>query len=574
MSLRSKITISFILIIVLTLTPLLFLLQTRVKSLRMKEIEHKTTQLIDSKANEVGSWLNQRISEIRIIHENPATNKLNFYELKPYLTRLNMVLRSQYGNPYETFAIGTVAGQGWVNDEITIDISQREYFKKAMTTNSEYVISKPLVSKSDNMGVFIICYPIINEYNKKIGFINGSINLKKFSEIVGNIDVHDGFTWIMNKNKDVYSSNSEELVNKYISPEGLNAINDKSQEAKSGTVSLKNLSNKDSTVFFSSIPYTEDWVLCTMIENSMVYAQTNSIINFVILIGIILLILAIFLAFIISNSIVKPLQVLKHNMIEVSEGNLRSYYEVENNDEISVLGQVFNEMLNKTENLVDEVVQVQSQRRNAELRALQSQINPHFLYNTLDTLQWKALEYNAVEVADMINFLSRFFRISLSAGKEFITISEEIEHVKNYLEIQKIRYQDKISYNIEADHSAEGNLVPKLIIQPLVENSIYHGLKPRKQLGVIDIKVYSREGYIFIEVSDNGLGINYNNLEIIRKNLSESIESDHYGLYNINERLRFAFGEKYSISIESVVNSGTKVLLKIPMTGEGFECIE
>ncbi len=574
MSLRSKITISFILIIVLTLTPLLFLLQTRVKSLRMKEIEHKTTQLIDSKANEVGSWLNQRISEIRIIHENPATNKLNFYELKPYLTRLNMVLRSQYGNPYETFAIGTVAGQGWVNDEITIDISEREYFKKAMTTNSEYVISKPIVSKSDNMGVFIICYPIINEYNKKIGFINGSINLKKFSEIVGNIDVHDGFTWIMNKNKDVYSSNSEELVNKYISSEGLNAIIDKSQEAKSGTVSLKNLSNKDSTVFFSSIPYTEDWFLCTMIENSMVYAQTNSIINFVILIGIILLILAIFLAFIISNSIVKPLQVLKHNMIEVSEGNLRSYYEVENNDEISVLGQVFNEMLNKTENLVDEVVQVQSQRRNAELRALQSQINPHFLYNTLDTLQWKALEYNAVEVADMINFLSRFFRISLSAGKEFITISEEIEHVKNYLEIQKIRYQDKISYNIEADHSAEENLVPKLIIQPLVENSIYHGLKPRKQLGVIDIKVYSREGYIFIEVSDNGLGINCNNLEIIRKNLSESIESDHYGLYNINERLRFAFGEKYSISIESVVNSGTKVLLKIPMTGEGFECIE
>ena len=573
MSLRSKITTSFILIIVLTLSPLLFILQTRVKNLRMKELEHQTTQLIDSKANEIGSWLNQRISEIRIIHENPSTKNLDFYELKPYVTQLNKVLRNQYGNPYETFAIGGIDGQGWINDEMTIDVSSREYFRRAMATKSEYVISNPVVSKSDSKLIFIICYPIINESNKKIGFINGSINLEKFSKIAGNIDIYNGFTWIMNKNKDIYSIDAGELKKKYISSDGLNIIINNFQENKSGTASLKNLSNNDSTVFFSSIPYTEDWILCTLVENSMIHAQTNSITNFVILIGVILLIVAIFLAIIISSSIGKPLQVLKHNMLEVSKGNLRSYYEIDNNDEVSVIGQVFNQMLNEIENLIEQVFQVQSQKRNAELRALQSQINPHFLYNTLDTLQWKALEYNAFEIADMINSLSRFFRISLSSGKEFITISDEIEHVRNYLEIQKIRYKDKINYNINVDFSIEENLVPKLLIQPLVENSIYHGLKPRKQPGIIDINVFAKENCIFIEVIDNGLGIDKKHLVEISKNLHESIESDHYGLYNVNERLKLAFSEKYSITIESELQVGTTVLLKIPMIGEGFECL-
>ncbi len=574
MSLRSKITISFTLIIVLTLAPLLILLQTRVKTSRIEELENKTTQLIDCKANEIGSWLSQRISEIRIIHENPSTKDLDFDKLKPYLTRLNEVLRTQYGNPHETFAIGGTDGQGWINDQITIDISQREYFKKAMSTKKEYVISNPIVSKSDNMKIFLICYPIINDNNEKIGFINGSINLGKFTEIVNNIEIYNGFAWIMNKNKDIYSIDTEELENKYISSDGLNKIIKKTQDIKSGTVFLKNLSNKDSTVFFSSIPYTEDWILCSMVENSAIYAQTNKIMNFIGLTGIILFIVAIFLAIMVSNSIVKPIQALKNNMIEVSKGNLRSYYEVKNNDEISILGKVFNQMLSMIENLINQVVDTQSQKRNAEFRALQSQINPHFLYNTLDTLQWKALEYNAFEVADMINSLSKFFRISLNGGKEFITIEDEIEHVRNYLEIQKIRYQDKISYKVSVDSLVNKALVPKLIIQPLVENSIYHGLKPKKDGGNIYINVYLKEENVFIEVIDNGIGISTSKLEFIRKNLSLSIESDHYGLYNINERLKLTFGEKYKMEIESGASSQTTVLLKIPMINEGFECIE
>lgn len=570
MSLRLKIIIAFVLCIMLTFSPLLYIMQTKVKTFNKKQLEHETMQLIDSKSNEIGTWLNHRIGEIKIIHEHPACKEMDFSQLKPYLTQLNHVLGDQYG----TFALGGLDGKGWIDNNLVIDVSQRDYFKKAMLNDIEYVISKPVISRSDNKHIFLICYPILDNNNNKIGFINGSVNLDNISKIAHDIDIHNGFAWIMNKNTDIYSTTKNKLNSDYISSSGLDTISYESKKNSSGTVTLKNIHDKDTTVFFSSVPYTKDWLLCIMIENSQIHAQTNQIINLIILVGVILLLAAIILAIIISGSIVKPIHKLKNNMLEVSSGNLNSYYDIKNNDEISILGKVFNQMLTDIKNLINKVYKIETLKRNEELKVLQSQINPHFLYNTLDTIQWKALEYNAFEVADMITSLSVFFRISLSDGKEFITIYDEVDHVRNYLEIQKVRYKDKINYSIDVENSIEHYLVPKLIVQPLVENSIYHGLKLQKHKGLVNINISSKDGFLFIKVLDNGLGMNDENLTTLRKNLSESIESDHYGLYNINERLKLAFGEKYSIKIESKFKTGTQVLLKIPLISEGFECLE
>ena len=574
MSLRLKIIIVFTLCNILTFSPLLFILQTHVKENNMKQVESQTLQLIDSKATEIGSWLNQRISEIRIIHEYPPSKTLDFKNLKPYLTNLNIILGKQYGNPNETFAIGGLQGQGWINDEITIDVSERDYFYKAIHHDVEYVISNPVISKSDNIPIFIICYPIVNDNGEKIGFINGAVNLEMLSKIAEEICIHEGFSWIMNKNMDIYSIPKENLTKEHISIDGLNKIIDNSIENNTGAIELRNVYNEDTTIFYSSIPYTENWILCTMIENSKIHAQTNSIINLVLFLGSSLLTIAILLAIIVSGSIVRPIHRLKENMIEVSKGNLNSYYHIENKDEISILGRVFNNMLDDLKNLINEVYRVEHQRRSAELRALQSQINPHFLYNTLDTIQWKSLDYNAYEVADMINALSKFFRISLSDGKEFITIADEIEHVRNYLKIQEVRYKDKMEYIINLDNSIEQYLVPKMIIQPLVENSIYHGLKPKRKKGNIEINIKLIRSYIHIEVIDNGVGINKERLKTIQENLKNSYESEHYGLYNVNERLKLSFKDKYTISITSKENIGTKVSILIPIISEGFQCLE
>lgn len=574
MSLRLKIIISFVLCIAFAISPVLIILETTVKTSNMEQAEYQTLQLINSKSNEIGSWLNQRISEIRIIHEHASTKNLDLVTLKPYLTNLNKVLSNQYGNFNETFAIGAVDGYGWVNDNITIDISGRDYFEKVMSSPKEYIISKPIISKSDSTPAFIICYPIVNDNGDKVGFINGAVNLDKISEIAAGIDVYDGFSWIMNEDMDIYSISKKELTSKYIESEGLSEIIRSSMAANFGTVALKDKSGNDSTVFYSSIPYTEDLMLCTMIKNTNIFAQTNDIINMIFKVGIVLLLSAVLFAIMVSGTIVKPLQKLKIQMVEVSSGNLDSFFNYSGSDEISVLGTVFNQMLMDIKKLIKQVYDVQAQKRNAELRVLQSQINPHFLYNTLDTIQWKALDYNAYDVADMINSLSNFFRLSLSCGKEFVTIYDETEHVRNYLEIQKMRYKDKVNYNINLTKQISQNLIPKMIIQPLVENSIYHGLKLKKQKGTINIDIFQDNDQVKIEVEDSGLGINIEKLMEIRINLMNSIESEHYGLYNINERLKLTFGDKYSISIDSKYGIGTKVSIKIPKISEGFQCSE
>lgn len=565
MTLRKKMMMVFLICIMAAFIPLLLILNTRVKSLNVEQTQVQTMELINSKSTEIGFWLFQRISEIRIIHEYASPYDYTPESLKPYLTKLNLTLSTQYGNLNEIFAVGNTDGKGWINNGVTIDISNRDYFHDVMNpNNTTYVISEPLISRSDNEPIFVICYPMMNEKKEKTGFINGAVSLNKISEIAEGIDVYDGFSWIMNKKGEVYSTTKDQLTKEYLAEGGLQAIIQKSQETNQSTLNLINTQSKKSTVFFSIIPYTEDWLLCTLVDDAKLSSATDNIINLVLYFGIIMLGIAILLTYFLSGHMLKPLSSLKDHMEDVGKGNLDSFYQVTHNDEISVLGTVFNKMVKELRQLIDKVYLVENQKRSAELRALQSQINPHFLYNTLDTIQWKALDHEAYDVADMIHELSELFRISLSDGREFIPVSTEIQHVRHYLEIQVLRYQDQFDYEIQVEEAVKSLLIPKIIIQPLVENAIYHGLKLKREKGILFIQIKAKDPGLLITVEDNGVGIDELKLQEIRKNLEHSRESEHYGLYNVNERLKLAFGEDYCITIDSQKNKGTKITLKLP----------
>lgn len=574
MSLRLKIILSFTLCIILSFSPLLYFMNTQAKDINMQQFEHQSVQLIYSKSNEIGSWLNQRISEIRIMLDFPPIKNLDMDEIKPYVACLNSSKHLQDRSSNETFAIGSTNGLGYISENFFIDISERKYFNKVMKSKDmEYIISDPVISHSDKMPIFLICYPIVKD-GEKIGFINGSVSLDKVAKTAHEIDIYNGYSWVMNTDLDVYSTEKYELTDKFISKENLELVVKDFKYKKLGFSKLKNIDGEDSTVFFSSVPHADDWILCTMIEDAEIYKQSNTIIDMILKRGVAFLFFATILAILVSGSIVRPIRKLKHNMTEVSNGNLNSYYSGHSKDEISILGQHFNQMLDDIKALIDKVYKMESQKRNAELKTLQSQINPHFLYNTLDTVQWKALEYDDFEVADMISSLSGFFRISLSDGKEFITLEDEAKHVGYYLDIQKVRYKEKVNYTINIEEDVKQFLIPKLIVQPLVENSIYHGLKLVKRNGDIKIDIFRKNDFIFIKVADNGLGIDEDKLVEIKSNLENSIESEHYGLYNINERLKIFFGNKYKIYIKSKYDLGTTILLKIPIISEGFQCLE
>ena len=219
-----------------------------------------------------------------------------------------------------------------------------------------------------------------------------------------------------------------------------------------------------------------------------------------------------------------------------------------------------------TRPIEEQVTREQKQLRKADFELLQAQINPHFLYNTLDAIVWSAEAGNQKQVVKMVGSLSEFFRSSLNKGKELVRVREELSHARSYLEIQQIRYQDILSYEIEVPEELFEYEIPKITVQPIVENALYHGIKNRRGGGKITITGEEGDNDYRIIVTDDGIGMDSERLAQLTEGLSGKNPGDVkiYGLYNVNERIKLFYGEEYGISIESEYDKGTRVVIRLP----------
>ena len=219
-----------------------------------------------------------------------------------------------------------------------------------------------------------------------------------------------------------------------------------------------------------------------------------------------------------------------------------------------------------TKPIEEEVKEEQKKLRKAEFDLLQAQINPHFLYNTLDAIIWSAEAGKQKQVVNMVGNLSDFFRLSLNKGKEIVLLEEELGHVKSYLEIQKIRYQDIMNYHVDVPSSLFENKIPKLTVQPLVENALYHGIKNKRGGGSIEISGRESSYYFEISVKDNGIGMTEERLAAVRQAVKDGSNdrSVVYGLYNVNARIKLNFGDEYGLTIDSKYEEGTTVTIRLP----------
>jgi len=278
---------------------------------------------------------------------------------------------------------------------------------------------------------------------------------------------------------------------------------------------------------------------------------------------------AVVAAWSLSRSIYTPIKKLHDVTTTITKNDLQALMTSDNVDEITELGMSFNIMIGKIKELLDSKIKEQENLKKAELRALQAQINPHFLYNTLDTIIWMAESKKTDQVVQIVTALSSFFRISLSKGMDWITIGEEIERIKSYLTIQKMRYHDILDFKIEVDEDVAENTILKLILQPLVENALYHGIKNKRQGGTISVRARRRDdNEILLEVEDDGIGFTPQKLARLRAELEDDsgeikMESG-YGIGNVNNRIRLYYGKQYGLSIESEYSTGTCVTLVIP----------
>lgn len=266
-----------------------------------------------------------------------------------------------------------------------------------------------------------------------------------------------------------------------------------------------------------------------------------------------------------SGRILARLKKLSKLMGKVENEDFDVYIEPKGNDEITRLYHSFNRMSAKLKELIQKVYSVQLKQREAELMALQAQINPHFLYNTLDNIYWMGRMEKAFETSKMVEALSKLFRQSLNNGEETTKVRNEIDHIRNYIIIQQIRYKDKITFSLNVEDDTLDYLTIKFVLQPLVENAIVHGCRDQDKCGMIDISVFKENGKLLFKVEDNGVGVD---LDEINRLLEEPDGKRGMAIKNVNDRIQLFFGDEYGLKFIKKEN-GTTVIVTQPLIEEG-----
>lgn len=305
-----------------------------------------------------------------------------------------------------------------------------------------------------------------------------------------------------------------------------------------------------------------------VLSEKILFSEISSIRNQMILI----LVFSIFITLIFSSVIYyvfnKKVKVLLSSMEKVQQGDFRMKIPIESQDEIGILSESFNKMCEKLNTYIKQVYVSEIQRKNAEINALQTQIDPHFLYNTLESIKAKALEQNAEDTAEMIAILGHLFRWSSRTKEKIVYLDQEIEYIKNYLVLQSYRYNQQLEINIDIEERYMSYAVPKLILQPIVENVIKHALDNLDRDKLVGISARKKDNNLELTIFDNGKGMSEEKLHEICDKLQTNESQDEFesiGIQNVNQRLLLLFGDEYGLQIRSIENMGTAVKVCIPV---------
>ncbi|MBP2099901.1 cache domain-containing sensor histidine kinase [Enterococcus rivorum] len=482
-----------------------------------------TQQLVDAKSEQISYWFEQRINEIQSLSQKAVTQNWSKQELIKEAENLAQLNK----NSYESIRAVSNSGESFSANSPSFSIVDRDYFKKIITNNSEYVISKVLYSHSNQAEVVIILYRIPSIVDSTISYLAAAVPIEQMNKIAKDIFVYDG----------------------------------------TGTLTLNHNQpkSKDKMVRFErSIQAMPDWKVQFQVPEKKLYQSLRNTQNAVLIVGTILGIFFLVWLYLLATSILKPVKQLQGVMGKVAAGDESLRVTMKRTDEFGQLGEHFNQML-------DKVYETEQEKKEIELRMIQEQVKPHFLYNTLDTIQWLAASHDADDVVELIEALSLYFRLGLNEGKEFVPLSQEFKHLESYLKIQQVRYEKILNYEFSLAPDVANTKVIRFLLQPLVENAIYHGIKPLpKQFSTIWINATNENNQLKIAVINDGLPISKEALTTIRDNLFYHQEQNRiigFGLYSVYHRLKLTYGKQSDFTIESNQEQ-TKITITIPLEDE------
>ncbi|MBZ9624881.1 sensor histidine kinase [Clostridium sp. FP2] len=445
-----------------------------------------------------------------------------------------------------------------------VNVVNQDWFKSALNKSDNLRFSLPHVQN-----LFNGKHDWVVSLSRAIYFYKGNervrgvllvdMNYSTIGEICQNISIGKrGYIYIVDSDNNIIYHPEQQLINI-----GLKSEN---REDYLGSY-LENSDEGKQLITIKTVDYT-NWKVVAVAYMSEILDFKKTSTNFIGWILFVCIILIIFIFGFISAKISHPIKQLEESMKMVEAGDFNIYIDVKGEDEVERLSTAFNLMISKVRYLMAQIVIEQEAKRKSELNALQAQINPHFLYNTLDSIVWMAENEKNDGVITMVTALAKLFRISISRGKNIITVREEMDHAKNYLIIQKIRYKNKFVFEIINQKEVLEYKTLKLILQPLIENSIYHGIEYMVDEGFIKISVSVTNGKLLYEICDNGLGIEPEVLKHILEYREKDNTSSGVGVKNVHERIQLSYGSEFGLEIQSEIEEGTTIKIWLPLIKE------
>lgn len=526
--------------------------------------------------------MSRGVSEDLINNQEEIRRMLIYlYNTRPEIEQLHLYIDN--GHDSFTNYHSTLSGRGTYNNVLS-----QPYYAKLIHSKDLTVIEPPHEIYSYNHLSFIpesektevlSFHNIIRDIpsDQFLGFFSIDINLSRLKGIAERLYTkNEEDFYIMNQNGVMIYSSNEKRIGTKNKEKWFQKVKQQSSLNKSLTWKDDKFSGVIIHEKFSDPGPLKGWYIVERIPYNVLYqsARKTALIN--ILIGIATLVIVVFATMAVSLKLTSPIKILITNMKRVEKGEFQADFESLGNDEFGMLGRHFKLMIAKINELIEKEYKLEIENKSTQLKVLQSQVNPHFLYNAFQSIGTLALKHKAVQVYSLLTSLSRMMRYSMNTNEDVVPLSKEVDHVKSYLALQKQRFTENFEFELDIKAEAETIQVPKMILQPLVENCFKHGFDQKEEKSHILIKVNLLENNIVcIEVSDNGIGVNDQQLRRIQKELlGESAKNETalktIGLKNIYDRLQIYYHHKAEMIVRSTENDGFTVIIKLPIT----ECKE
>jgi len=508
--------------------------------------------------HETGSYdLHQQFQDM-----NYLTGYLRSFEDHVDVDRVRLYVSSSFFYSDENqnlYGVDTVAATPW--------------FVRLSEENEKLLWCPPslFVGESNNPGQIFSLARLIRDpdnYMKVIGVLRLDLQERGVSAMLEQANtVQNSITFIYNEQGDIVSGSDANALAK------LGIVRSNSEGTSRLVSDWQNVSDKN--LVLSQRLNDSDWTMVTIIPYTEILSESEKLRSelswMVALFGA----FACLIAFLLSRTMTRRLSTLNSRMKDVQTGNMDAIATSQGEDEIGELGKTYNYMLDKMRLMHKEQYELGLEMKNTELKALQSQINPHFLYNTLDLVNWMAQQNRTDEIVKIVKALSKFYRLTLNQGKDMISVRDELLHILFYMEIQNTRFYQQIRYVEEVAEEVGDYSIPKITLQPIIENAILHGILGKKEKeGTILVQGWKENQEIVLRVEDDGVGIPPERLDRLnREESSGGSANSGYGLKNVNERIKIYFGARYGISFEARPGGGTRVTVRIPddrMSSEGL----